>query len=134
MLRYLVIVGLASLLFVGSAHAAKAAPSGTIALAEVAPYQIGETVHFAWTASGLKGNQTPRIELNCRLNGEVVYGEAQPTAGNAFLLGGGGSLWLYEHSHESVDCEAFLYYWDNHPVQHQVILSSPVSFSAGGLP
>jgi hypothetical protein len=50
----------------------------------------------------------PRVEVLCYQNGALVYGEGgSPT--DAFLLGGGGSIWL--SSGGSASCIANLYYF-----------------------
>lgn len=117
------------------ADAAKAVPSGTIAIVEAGPYQLGQTIHFSWTATGLKGNQHPRIQLVCDQSGFVVYGEAQPAPGNAFTLGGGYSLWLETlYRPNSSTCAAQLYFWDFHPTQTYIPLSPVLNFTAAGLP
>lgn len=119
------------------------AQSGTIVLDQPSP-SLGDTVTFTVTTDGLKGNQSPRIEVNARQdvpfdytdsNGvthtqrdPLVFSAAGP-AGDSVLLGGAGSVWLWHGG--PAECEAILYYFDNHPSQHQVILAT-VAFTAGG--
>jgi hypothetical protein len=61
---------------------------------------------------------------------DLVYGENVEAeyAIEGFLLGGGGSRWLYEGGGDAF-CIAHLFYWDSHGVN--VVLAS-TSFSAGG--
>lgn len=118
-----VFAGLA--LFVTSAQA-KAA-SGSISLDQPSP-ALGDTVTFTWSASGLHGNQDPRIQVVCYQGADLVYGAAY-AAGTPFLLGGGSSLWLERGG--TAHCIATLYYWDFHPVQTFVELAS-VEFDAAG--
>lgn len=131
--------GLAAILIVIPASAAKPVPSGTIAIAPGSQLELGGIVTFDVTVSDLPGNANPRIQVMCYQAGVLVYGVAQnvepayvttpPIDGTSFLLGGGASDWLVNGG--AADCEATLYYWDFKPVQTFVPLAS-VSFGAGG--
>lgn len=118
--------------------------SGTISVAQGSDPRLGGEVSFDTTVSHLPGSADPRIEVRAYQdvpfdytdsNGEthtqtdsLVFSAAAP-ASESFLLGGAGSVWLFHGG--SAECEATLYYWDNHPEQRQVVLAS-VTFSAGG--
>ena len=67
---------------------------------------LGDYVTFTTVIPG--NVQNPRVEVLCYQNGALVYGEAGSPA-NAFLLGGGGSLWL--NAGGGAACVANLYYF-----------------------
>ena len=90
------------------------------------PVSLGDWVTFTYSFSGTVAS--PRIEIDCYQNGAMVFAAAGP-ASDAFLLGGGGSLWLWGGG--SANCTATLYYWDFHPSQTFVPLAT-MSFNAGG--
>lgn len=125
-----------AVLIVLPVSAAPSAQSGTIAIDSSSP-ALGDIVTFTTTTSGIKGNQNPRIEITCYQDNVLTYAEAHnvtptypaPWDGSSFQLGGGSSQWLTDGG--PANCNAILYYWDNHPTQHQVILAT-MSFSAGG--
>jgi hypothetical protein len=67
---------------------------------------LGSTVTFA---TGFPTNvKNPRIEVLCYQNDQLVFGMAGGVD-YAFLLGGGGSIWL--DSGGGADCTANLYYF-----------------------
>jgi hypothetical protein len=107
------------------AHAAT--QSGTITLDQASP-ALGQYVTFTTTTTGLKGNQNPRIEIDCYQSGVLVFASAAPS-NQPQQLGGAGSQWLTNGG--PADCTATLYYWDFHPVETFVPLAS-TSFAAGG--
>jgi hypothetical protein len=109
----------------------------SIALTTAAPH-FGGTVAFAVTFSkadskydytGRAGGA--RIEVLCYQFGVLVYGEAG-TYLDTFLLGGGGSIWVYQFPNTPASCVANLFRFDNSgPVQTYVVLAS-TSFDAAG--
>jgi hypothetical protein len=101
-----------------TAHVSAAA---TITLDQPAPVTLGEYVTF--TTTGIPNHiKNPRIEVLCDRAGALVYGEAGGIA-DAFLLGGGGSIWL--DTGGPADCTANLFYFDNSgPSQTYVQLAS----------
>lgn len=109
-------------------------PTGTISLDQPNP-ALGDTVTFSCTTEGLHGNQDARVEVQAfqDVDGDgqiddIVYGEAWGV-GVPFLLGSGWSPWKERGG--PAHCVAKLYYWDNHPVQHQVVLDT-TEFDAAG--
>ena len=126
-----------------SVIAAKPVPSGAIAN-PTGDVSLGGAVTFAYTVDDLPGNANPRIQVLCYQDvpfdyaypdgsihtqtDPLVYGEAGP-ADQAFLLGGGMSVWLLHGG--AAECVATLYFWDFHPTQTFVPLAE-VAFSAGG--
>jgi hypothetical protein len=134
-MRKLVSVGLAVALvltFTGSAFAAKGgggggnggggnvtAPTASIILTSADPH-LGGVATFA--VSYTNNVKIPRVEVLCYQAGQLVYGEAG-SPNYAFILGGGGSLWLSAGG--AADCVANLYYFDNSgPTQTYVGLAS----------
>lgn len=108
--------------------------TGTISLDQPNP-ALGDTVTFTCTTEGLRGNQDARVEVQAfqDVDGDgqmddIVYGEAWGI-GVSFLLGSGSSPWLTRGG--PAHCVAKLYYWDNHPAQHQVVLDT-IEFDAAG--
>jgi len=117
----------------------------SIALAQVNGFaaaiqpSLGSTVTF--TVSVPKNVNNPRVELMCYQGGGVVYGETgsvaqaigdgtDPLGYSGFLLGGGGSLWLWGGG--PADCTANLFYFGQHAgVQTFNVLAS-TSFAAEG--
>ena len=117
----------------------------SIALAQVNGFaaaiqpSLGSTVTF--TVSVPKNINNPRVELMCYQGGGVVYGETgsvaqaigdgtDPLGYSGFLLGGGGSLWLWGGG--PADCTANLFYFGQHAgVQTFNVLAS-TSFAAEG--
>jgi hypothetical protein len=70
---------------------------------------------------------TPRVEVLCYQNGALVYGEGgSPT--DAFLLGGGGSLWLSGGG--AASCVANLYYFTWKGGQPGTVYLATTSFDA----
>jgi hypothetical protein len=106
-------------------------PTYTISLDRVNP-RLGDWVTFGY--SQVPHVKALRIEVMCSemISGvnTVVYGEAGP-ADQSFLLGGGGSLWLYSFPTTSVSCVATLYSWDFHPGQTFVSYAT-TTFDAAG--
>ena len=74
--------------------------------------------------------KNPRVEVLCYQNGSLVYGEAGG-ATDAFLLGGGGSLWLYGGGGPA-SCVANLYYFGQVQGQSTAIYLATTSFDAAG--
>lgn len=67
---------------------------------------LGSTVTFV---AGYPTNvKNPRIEVDCYQNGSLVFGMAGSVK-DAFLLGGGGSVWLTNGG--SANCAANLFYF-----------------------
>src|SRR5690349_505061 len=91
--------------------------------------KLGDTVTFTCQIS--EHVKSPRIQLVATHGTDgVVYGEAGPSD-QGFLLGGAGSIWLYDHPDWTVDIVATLYYWDFHPNQVQIVLAT-TEFTAAG--
>ncbi len=103
--------------------------------------KLGDTIHFTYTLPrGVKeapngsGTQA-RIQVMCYLNDALVYGEAlnaidAKTSG--LLLGGAGSVWLYEHSSESTNCVTTLYQWDYTGGVQKFVPLATTTFNAAG--
>jgi len=69
----------------------------------------------------------PRVEVLCYQNGALVYGEGgSPT--DAFLLGGGGSLWLSAGG--AASCVANLYYFTWKAGKPATVYLATTSFDA----
>ena len=88
---------------------------------------LGGSVTF--TAVYPTNVKTPRVEVLCYQNGALVYGEAG-SPGDAFLLGGGGSLWLTAGG--SASCVANLYYFTWNGGQPGTVYLATTSFDAVG--
>ena len=73
--------------------------------------------------------KNPRIEVLCYQGGELVFGMAGSTT-YEFLLGGGGSLWLWGGG--AAECTANLFYFGQHAGQQTYNRLATTSFSAGG--
>lgn len=110
MKRLLGLGALLALLIAGSA--AKPITAGTIE-APVGDVRLGGEVTFPYTFDG-RGNQDPRIEVDCYQEGELVYAAAY-RAWEPFLLGGAWSLWVERGG--AASCVAILYWWDFKPGQ-----------------
>ena len=91
---------------------------------------LGDTVTFAVTYPKTVEKFGPRIQVMCYQDGSLVYGEAGPWY-QGFLLGGAGSLWLYDSSTQGALCIADLYYWSYQGGQKFNWLAS-VEFDAAG--
>jgi hypothetical protein len=106
-------------------------PTYTISLNQANP-RLGDWVTFSY--SQVPHVKDLRVEIICSemISGvnTLVYGEAGP-ADQSFLLGGAGSLWLYEYPTTSVACLATLYSWDFHPSE-TFIAYAKTTFSAAG--
>ena len=74
--------------------------------------------------------KTPRVEVLCYQDGALVYGEGgSPT--QAFLLGGGGSVWLYSGGGDA-SCVANLYYFTWQAGKPATVYLATTSFEAAG--
>jgi hypothetical protein len=95
-------------------HAAPSEPIPDIDLVEASPV-LGDVIHFTYVLpKGVKEEcnyqgRCARIQVVCSRDGQIIYAEAMPADYNAFLLGGGGSIWLSEGG--TADCVATLYEW-----------------------
>jgi hypothetical protein len=87
---------------------------------------LGSTVAFATTYPS--NVQNPRIEVFCYQKGALVYGEAGG-ATDSFLLGGGGSVWLWNGGGPA-DCTANLFYFGMHAGSQTYNLLASTSFAA----
>jgi hypothetical protein len=119
------------------------AVSGTIALVTENP-QLGQNCVFNVTTDGLKGKRFPRVYVESKQNGVVVYGEIReldggephPTDGPCTFapLGAGSSDWLNDtppaDAHSGASCIARLFYHDQHDAQ---ITLAEIAFEATGL-
>ena len=102
--------------------------AGARAGAGVQP-SLGDYVTFATVVP--KNVNNPRIEVLCYQGDRLVFGMAG-ALDYAFLLGGGGSIWLYENNGLGAECDANLYYFSwkaNTPTSTQL---ATTHFSAGG--
>jgi hypothetical protein len=111
--RHIALIGILAALVVTAGAAFAKAP------AKESSITLNQGTGFAPTAPQLGGNasftavypgnvKTPRVEVLCYQNGNLVYGEAgSPT--DTFTLGGGGSLWL--DTGGAASCVANLYYF-----------------------
>ena len=114
--------------------------TATIALATADPH-FGGIVTF--TATAPRRIKVPRVEVLCFQSGTLVYGETgslaqalgdgtDPLGYSGFLLGGAGSIWVYQFPNTPASCVANLFYFDNSgPAQLFVVLAS-TSFEAAG--
>ena len=135
-LRFAILLSLAVCVGVGAstANAGKVAPSislntvsGTAGAAATQP-ALGTWLTFNTTIPS--NVRIPRVEVLCYQNGALVYGEAGgPT--DAFQLGGGGSIWLYEGG-GAANCVANLYYFGQVNGQSTAIYLATTSFAAAG--
>jgi hypothetical protein len=90
---------------------------------------LGDYVTFSTVVP--RNINNPRIEVLCYQGDRLVFGMAGGVD-YAFLLGGGGSIWLYEESGHGAECDANLYYFSwkaNTPTATQL---ATTHFSAGG--
>jgi hypothetical protein len=111
---------------------AGAAPRSTstvssIALDQTSP-SLGSTVTF--TVSHPKSVKYPRVAVRCYQSGALAYAEAR-NAGEAFVLGGGGSDWL--RAGGPADCTAELFWVESGPNTPQVFHTlATTAFGAAG--
>jgi hypothetical protein len=88
---------------------------------------LGTTVTFTTVIP--TNVKTPRVEVLCYQNGSLVYGEGgAPT--DAFLLGGGGSLWLSAGG--AASCVANLYYFTWTANKPATVYLATTRFDAAG--
>jgi hypothetical protein len=136
MIRRLVITGiLAAALTVAAAPAlAKGSPHSDASItlnqgsgASQSLPQLGSYVTFNTVVP--TNVKTPRVEVLCYQNGALVYGEAG-SPDWAFLLGGGGSLWLSAGG--SASCVANLYYFTWNGGTPGTTYLATTSFAAAG--
>lgn len=116
--------------------------TGTIAVDPSTPPQLGQPLDFIWTADGLHGQQSPRIQVMAYQDvdadtqvDDLVYGEARATSGSVNALpfdplGGGGSDWLTNGG--PAHCVATLYFWDKVQGQQTFVPLATVEFDAAG--
>lgn len=119
---------------VSSASARSVSPSIKLssvsgsAAAAVAQPALGTSVTFATVVPTNVKN--PRVEVLCYQAGALVYGEAG-APGDAFLLGGGGSIWLYSGG-GAASCVANLYYFGQVAGKSTAVYLATTSFNAAG--
>ena len=101
--------------------------SGSGALVSQSGPALGDRVTFTTVIPTNVRN--PRVEVLCYQNGSLVYGEAGAPA-DAFLLGGGASLWLT--SGGAASCVANLYYFTWKAGQPATTYLATTSFDAAG--
>lgn len=116
--------------------------TGTIALDPNTPPVLGQPLNFIWGASGLHGQQTPRVQLHAFQDvdadlqvDDLVYGEARACSGDVNALpfdplGGAGSEWLTRGG--PAHCVATLYFWDKVQGQQTFVPLATVEFDAAG--
>ncbi len=97
-----------------------------------------------FTVTGVpKKVKSPRVEVLAYQDGSLVYGETgsldqalgngqDPLGYSGFLLGGGGSIWVYEHPNTPADCVANLFYFDNSGPTQKYVLLATTTFHAEG--
>jgi len=93
---------------------------------------LGDTITFTTTHDPTLDKYGVRIQLCAYQDGDLVYGAAGPHD-QAFLLGGGSSVWLNSGAHDGAHCVAILYYWTYRGQQKFNPLAT-VEFEALGLP
>jgi hypothetical protein len=92
--------------------------------------RLGDSVTFSSTYSSKLEHYGVRIQVMCtRDDGQVIYGEAGPHD-QAFLLGGGMSIWLMEGG--APTCKADLYYWSYQGGQQTFNPLASTTFAAYG--
>jgi hypothetical protein len=101
--------------------------SYVLSLNESDPH-LGGTVTF--TATYPKSSKNPRIQVMCSQAGVLVYGEAG-ASDQAFLLGGGSSLWLANGGPASCVVDSFDLVWNGNNMQ-EVTWIAEVAFDAAG--
>jgi hypothetical protein len=135
-LRFALFLSLAVCAGVGASTAGAGKVTPSISLASVSSNTaasttqptLGSSVTFNTTIPSNVKN--PRVEVLCYQNGALVYGEAgAPT--DAFVLGGGGSIWLYEGG-GAANCVANLYYFGQVNGQSASIYLATTTFDAAG--
>jgi hypothetical protein len=118
---------------VDDARAGRSSGSSSIDLASVSGRSasiqptLGSSVEFATTYPS--NTKNPRIEVLCYQDGSLVYGEAGGV-NDAYLLGGGGSLWKDKGG--AADCRANLYYFGWKAGKQTYNRLATTTFSAGG--
>jgi len=88
-------------------------------------------VYVTFSTSYPKNIKNPRIEVLCYQDNQLVYEESGST-GDAFLLGGEGSKWLYETSTADAECKASLYYFGSFKGEQTYNQLATTSFKALG--
>lgn len=106
--------------------------TGTIALDPSTPPVLGQPLNFIVTTDGLKGNQVPRVEIKAYdpNTNALIYGTAEDVT--ALPFGSLGFISQWSQQGGPAHCTALLYYFDNHPTQHQVALADLLEFDAAG--
>jgi hypothetical protein len=95
---------------------------------------LGEWLTFRVTLPKSLQKPTTRILINCYQNDQLVYGEAG-AYDDAFMLGGSGSLWVYDVApgdrEAPAHCVATLFYWSSQGGQKWNYLAE-TQFAAAG--
>ena len=95
---------------------------------------IGDWITFTVTFPKSVERYGPRILISCYQNDQLVYAEGG-TYYQAFMLGGSGSLWVYDQApgdrQATAQCVAELFYFSYNGGQKWNHLAD-VSFEAGG--
>jgi len=89
---------------------------------------IGSWITFTVTSPKSVERYDPRILIRCYQNNQLVYAEGG-SYDQAFMLGGSGSLWVYDQA--PANCVAELFYFSYQGGQKWNHLAD-VSFDAGG--
>jgi hypothetical protein len=96
--------------------------------------KIGDWITFTVTFPKSVEKYGPRILISCYQNDQLVYAEGG-TYYQAFMLGGSGSLWVYDQApgdrQAQAQCVAELFYFSYQGGQKWNHLAD-VSFEAGG--
>ncbi|OGH07454.1 MAG: hypothetical protein A2171_00280 [Candidatus Levybacteria bacterium RBG_13_35_9] len=88
-------------------------------------------VYVTFSTSYPKNIRNPRIEVLCYQDNNLVYGEAG-SVGDAFLLGGAGSKWIYETPEIGTECKANLFYFGSYKGDQTYNQLATTSFTALG--
>lgn len=111
-----------------TAQAGKPAPAAgaSITLNESDPH-LGGTVSFTTVYdSRIK---SPRVEVRCTQQGEVVYADAA-AVGTVFTLGSVWSPWVERGG--AASCTATLYHFTYKGVQQSIVVHARTAFDAAG--
>lgn len=93
------------------------------------PSSLG--VYVTFSTSYPKNIKNPRIEVLCYQDNQLIYEESGST-GDAFLLGGERSKWLYETSTADAECKANLFYFGSFKGEQIYNQLATINFTAFG--
>lgn len=127
MSRFLSALALVACLVLSSAPVS-AADSIAVAAGSDLSYQ-GAVTFDTNVDSRLKGYEYPMVYVACYQDGSLVYGQLDH-ADATFILGGGGSIWVYDNPNTPADCEATLWAYPGLHKGNPRLLAGPVFFAA----